>query len=88
MNGLSMISEILKDDPNIYPIVLTSHEVIDYARTALKQGVSDYILKTEMTEESLLTVLKKATAELGYHPKPLGKTLKDTVSWLRRNRRV
>ena len=64
MNGLSMISEILKDDPNIYPIVLTSHEVFDYARTALKQGVSDYILKTEMTEESLLTVLKKAKAEL------------------------
>lgn len=64
MNGLQMLEHIRRRLPDIYAVILTSHEDFDYARAALKQGCAEYILKTEMTEDGLSAVLEKARAEL------------------------
>lgn len=60
MNGLEMLKTLQEYDPNLYSIVLTSHEDFTYARTALNIGTADYILKTEITEDSLRNVLDNA----------------------------
>ncbi len=60
MDGLEMLRQIRREDASVYMAVLTSHEDFDYARTALKIGTEEYILKTEMTEESLYAILDKA----------------------------
>lgn len=59
MEGLKMLEMIYEINPAVYAIVLTSHEDFEYARRAMKLGVTEYILKTEITEESLYQVLKK-----------------------------
>lgn len=64
MNGLQMLERIRRRLPDVYPIILTSHEDFSYARTALKQGCAEYILKAEMTEDSLAAVLEKARTAL------------------------
>lgn len=61
MNGLEMMRRMKEIRP-AYMIVLTSHEDFDYARQALKQGTAEYILKTELSEQYLLEVLRKAAA--------------------------
>lgn len=64
MDGLEMLQSIRRMGGNVYSVVLTSHENFDYARTALKIGSAEYILKTEMTEESLRELLKKAESKI------------------------
>lgn len=64
MDGLEMLGLIMKKDPGVCSIVLTSHEDFSYARKALHLGTTEYILKTEMTEESLAAVLNKARESL------------------------
>ena len=61
MDGLEMMRRMKELHP-AYMIVLTSHEDFDYARQALKQGTAEYILKTELSEQYLLEVLRKAAA--------------------------
>ena len=65
VSGLEMLQQISRDDPDVYLIVLTSHGDFDYARTALKLGTSEYMLKTEMTEQSLQALLEQAGREVG-----------------------
>lgn len=60
MNGLDMLKTLQEYDPNLNSIVLTSHEDFTYARTALNIGTADYILKTEITEDSLRDLLENA----------------------------
>ena len=57
MDGLEMLKMIRNLNPAVYAAVLTSHEDFEYARQAIKLGASEYILKTEITEESLRQVL-------------------------------
>ena len=69
ISGLEMLQQISRDYPDLYMIVLTSHEDFGYARTALKLGTSEYMLKTEMTEQSLLALLEKAKKEVAQNAK-------------------
>jgi two-component system response regulator YesN len=57
MDGLELISEIIKTgfEPEI--IVLSSYDDYDWVRKAFKQGVNDYILKTEMEPEGILKLV-------------------------------
>ena len=59
MDGLEMLRQMQQLHP-AYMIILTSHEDFSYARRALTQGTAEYILKTEITRESLQQVLEKA----------------------------
>ncbi len=58
MDGLEMLKMIQNINPAVYSAVLTSHEDFEYARQAMKTGASEYILKTEITEESLRQTLE------------------------------
>lgn len=64
MDGLEMLKMIQTVDPGVRAVVLTSHEEFEYARQAIKLGASEYILKTEITEDSLKELLDKNTPEL------------------------
>lgn len=67
MDGLEMIEMIQEINPAVYVLVLTSHEEFSYARRAIQAGIKDYILKTEISEESLKKILEKGTQTLeGY----------------------
>ena len=65
MDGLEMMQMIHNLNPAVYTVVLTSHEDFEYARTSIKLGASEYILKTEITEESLGQVLRTASESIG-----------------------
>ncbi|HHV12035.1 MAG TPA: response regulator [Clostridiales bacterium] len=58
MNGLKLIEEAKKQYPDIEFIVLSGYSEFEYARTALRFGVGDYILKPPKQEETY-SVLKK-----------------------------
>ena len=61
MDGLEAMRRMQEIRP-AYTIVLTSHEDFNYVRRALNQGAAEYILKTELNEQSLAQVLNKAAA--------------------------
>ena len=63
MDGLEMLRQMRKLHP-AYTIILTSHEDFTYARRALTQGTAEYILKTEITRESLQETLRKAAVAI------------------------
>lgn len=58
MDGLEMLKMIRNQNQAVYAAVLTSHEDFEYARKAIKLGAAEYILKTEITVESLRQVVE------------------------------
>ena len=60
MDGLVLIKNIKKENPEQLFIVLSCHELFDYARLALQLGVYDYLIKDSLTAEELLNTLEKA----------------------------
>lgn len=59
MSGIEMLKQIREIQPT-YAIVLTSYESFSYVRESLHQGALEYILKTEISQESLTNHLAKA----------------------------
>ncbi|MEG1193399.1 MAG: response regulator [Clostridia bacterium] len=57
MDGLALIRQIRAQDPDQRIVVLSCHECFSYAKEALKLGVLDYLIKDQMTEESLINML-------------------------------
>lgn len=64
ISGMEFISKIRQVDKQVTIIVLTSHSNFNYARTALKLDVHEYILKTEMTEDGLREILGKVVSSV------------------------
>ena len=61
MNGLELVERCAENYGRIpLFILLTSYEDFDYARQALKHGVVDYLIKLELTPESLKNSVEKA----------------------------
>ena len=65
MDGLEILKMIRNINPAIASVILTSHEDFEYARKAMKFGASEYILKTEITEDGLKKILDKIRDEIG-----------------------
>lgn len=68
VNGLSLIQEAKKYNPEIQAILLTGYEDFDYARDAIRLGAIDYILKPSEPEEIIESVekaIKKLEAVYG-----------------------
>lgn len=63
MNGLDLIHEVRLLYPHIHIIVLSGYSNFEYARTALKYGVDDYILKP-VAQDDLTAVLNKTVQAL------------------------
>lgn len=66
-NGIELISEIKKISPDTFFLVLSSYEDFHYAKSALQMGVSDYLLKTELSSSALEDKMKKISAEINLH---------------------
>ncbi len=63
LNGLELIGEILKILPDIRIAVISGYNDFEYAKTAMKYGIKDYLLKP-VDENELLQVLERMTGEL------------------------
>ena len=58
MDGLTMIGHIRDIAPETKFIVLTAYQDFDYARTALRLGATEYLLKKDLSEETIRTALE------------------------------
>lgn len=60
MDGFDFIEELKALNPQVYTIFISSYASFDYARRALQNHIHSYILKNEMTAESLIKELLQA----------------------------
>ncbi len=63
MNGLEMIEEMKKTNPKQMFVIISCHESFEYAKKALKMGVSEYLIKDLMSSEELYACLLEHTAK-------------------------
>lgn len=64
INGLELI-QILKERKKVFKaVILTHYDDFSYAQEAIKLGASEYILKSDLTADKLLSVLKKLILEI------------------------
>ena len=66
MGGIGLISEIRKINNTIQIIAVSSYSDFDLVREGFKYGIEDYLLKTELTPESLkklVLIVKKKLQE-------------------------
>lgn len=66
MNGLELIQELKIRKNSLKAVILTHYDDFNYAKEAIKLGASEYILKTDLSPESLLSVLKKLSDEIDH----------------------
>jgi len=59
MDGISLLRHIRELDPSILCFMLSSYSDYPYVRETLKHGAVDYLLKHEMTGDSILTLLSQ-----------------------------
>ena len=64
MDGMDLISKIRERNSQIPVVILTSYTDFSYARQALQQGVTEYILKTEVTVERMKEILTQVIIKL------------------------
>lgn len=60
MDGISLIRTLQKQRPGILSAVLSSYDDFSYVRIALQCGALDYILKAEMKQEDINSLMQKA----------------------------
>lgn len=58
LDGLELIKEAKKINPSLQVIIISGYRQFDYAKKAIKFGVSDYLLKP-IKQKELLNALKK-----------------------------
>ncbi|RTE03078.1 response regulator [Paenibacillus whitsoniae] len=66
MDGITLISEVRKVCPRMKIVILSNLEDFQYAKEAIRQGVSDYVIKSDMMPrdfESMLAKVKASIAE-------------------------
>lgn len=64
MDGLSMISEVLKEpDPPLF-IILSGYNDFDLVRTAMRLGAIDYLMKLNLNEQELTRVITEAQSRV------------------------
>lgn len=60
LDGLGLVAELKKRNKMPYTVILTAYDDFSYAREALKLGAREYLLKTEITEQSLAECISVA----------------------------
>lgn len=58
MDGLELCEKLKQKHPHLDVVIITGHNEFEYARTAIRLGVEDYILKPFSKDELVLTLLK------------------------------
>ena len=59
MNGIELTREVKKVIPNIHVILLTNYAEFSYAQNAIRCGVYEYFIKSEIRQIELKEVLTK-----------------------------
>ena len=59
MNGLELLEQISKKWPQTQVVMLTCHDDFSFVRTAMQNNAADYVLKDELSTESMECLLKK-----------------------------
>jgi len=66
LNGLSLMSEVMKLNENLIFIVISGYGEFEYARESLKHGATGYLLKP-IDHDELISMLTKAIDKLKSH---------------------
>ncbi len=64
LNGIGFLEQLPQTDFKGGVIVLSANDQYDYVRKSFQLGAIDYILKMDIDEESLLSILKKSSTEV------------------------
>lgn len=64
IDGIELVQILKERKPSLKSIILTHYDDFNYAKGAIKSGVEDYILKSELTVENLMETLKKYKDEI------------------------
>ena len=87
MSGLDLVREVMKERPETEMIVISGFDEFVYAQQAMREGVSEYLLKTSRPDEILLAAVRaKERIEQRRQGDELGRTQEKAVnrSFLRR----
>lgn len=71
MDGLAMSKAIREQDPQIPILILTGYNEFDYARTAVRLNISDYLLKP-IDEQELSAALSAMAIQAGQKKQSVG----------------
>lgn len=80
MNGLELLREIRKINPKTRCIILSGYDEFEYARTALRLDVEEYILKP-INEEQLKQALLNAAERLDEIDREKAGSMEDKIGW-------
>ena len=59
LDGLSLLAQVKQEQPDTTVVIMSVHSDFERARIALKNGAFDYILKNEITQDGLFTILDR-----------------------------
>ena len=68
MNGIELTRWVKKNSPSTHILILSCHDDFAYVKEAMQLGIDDYLLKNNLTEETLLDALKKILDALDVQP--------------------
>lgn len=68
MDGIRLIEILKARKPELYVVILSNHDDFAYARRAIQLGASQYILKSELQEKTILSALKQASHSIDSEP--------------------
>lgn len=63
LNGLDLIEKVKSKYPDIQSVIFTNHDDFNFARRAMELGAEKYILKSEISPDSLLSSLMDLSGE-------------------------
>ena len=63
MDGIELTRRVKKISPRTHILILSCHDDFVYVKEAMKLGIDDYLLKNNLTEETLLEALNKISFE-------------------------
>ena len=69
-DGIALIKALREERPEIRTAVLSSYDDFSYVRVALKCGALDYILKAEMQQEDISSLMKKVRESIALSDAP------------------
>ena len=69
MDGLELARRLKEKDPDVIVIFLSAYRDFEYAQQGIRYGVSNYLLKHELSPETLLEELRKIDRRLDFTSK-------------------
>ena len=63
LDGIQLLAYVKREFPDINVVIMSVHNEFDYARSALKLGAYDYILKNEISKEGIFLILDQISSQ-------------------------